>query len=332
MREWGKALDYINMALNIKPSSGIYRRKADLLLRLSKSDEAHQCYEIAIALDSKNPYAYLGRGKFFLKNRIFDKAIQDFNTSLSLPDKRNLLPDGVFDIEEAHLRLWETYILAGDQRKSEEQARILFGMISKKSQLREIAFFCRKYKLFEKLLDVSLNLADLDNEKPYEAYSISGYALNLLGRYDEAINYFTESEPGEKKSVLYEINVGLAHWGVGNYTKAKDAFEQANLDMHERPTLANFKPSQNVQQPYEAERVWVMLVLGNHRSALRAAKSSTWKKNISQNDIYNVRDWNTILERVAQEQPNGFKDFSEYIDRVLVEFGDKNIYDFEDAD
>jgi len=325
-KQWEDALEYLDKSIDIKPLSGLYRRRGDALFNLSRVDEASIAYEMSIALDDTNPFAYIGRGRIFLNDRMYLDAISMFKKALLLPRKKSILSPSVFDVDEAYLRLWETYILSNDEEKAKEQRDIVLKISKNRKQLGEVMFFCRKYKLYNSLLDASLMLIDLQQDDSSFGYTSAGYSLNSLGRYEEALLYLEKDKSSRENDALFHINSGLSFWGMGNDLKARGAFEKANLIMHDKSSTMDFKSRSKKTSSFDTLRPWVNLVLGNSNKALRTIKNPIWKKNINLDSLYDIRDWNYILKQISKDLPIGFDEFSESINDLLIEFGDREIY------
>ncbi|CAG9314780.1 unnamed protein product [Blepharisma stoltei] len=57
--EYNEALEYYNIAINIDPNVTLYlKNKGDAFAKLSKRDEAMECYQKAIEVDPYNADAY----------------------------------------------------------------------------------------------------------------------------------------------------------------------------------------------------------------------------------------------------------------------------------
>jgi tetratricopeptide (TPR) repeat protein len=79
-----KALFHYEKLIQIEPTSGAYRRKGNILFAQNKFEEARESYEQSLKLDTENPYSYLGRGKLYLIEGDYKKAILDFEKALSI--------------------------------------------------------------------------------------------------------------------------------------------------------------------------------------------------------------------------------------------------------
>ena len=72
--EFKDALDFYDKLSEMAPSTGIYRRKGNILFALCKFEESRESYEQSLKLDDENLYAYLGRGKLYLIEGDYKKA------------------------------------------------------------------------------------------------------------------------------------------------------------------------------------------------------------------------------------------------------------------
>lgn len=314
-KDWEKSLRFLTMSIEIKPTSGSFRQKGDVLFLLNQIRESDECFQQALLIDPKNPYAYLGRGKISLVNQNFQAAIIDFETAISLNKHKNVLvPKNSFDLDEAHLRLWETYVKLGDMEKAKEQKNILFQLTENDDRVYELMLFCRRYRLFYDLLDISIKNSKLDRTSSL----VAGYASNSLGKYSEAIAYLCEVE----KSLEVNINLSISYLCLGNIQKSKELFEEANLQISNQNRVNTNTPN-HFSRAY-AEQAFIMLMLGNPRGAIK--KLNERLVDLSLDDLYDLRDWVDTIKKITSPKPQGLMEFSEMVNQSLARREKNSIY------
>lgn len=328
MAEWESALDYLNKSIEIEPSSGAYRRKGDLLLKLTKFEESYESYQLALSFDEDNPYIYLGLGKLHLYKEMYTEAIRDFTRATLLKNTLNIIPHNALGAKEVNLRLWEVYIREGNTEKANEQKNILIAS-DEIAQLYEIQFFCRKYQLFDDLLDVNIKLSKIDNKKTLFSSLVTGYALNLVGRYADALICLRDTEKLSVSNAIWKVNAGISYWGLNDFQRAGKYFEEVNhLLLTKKPNSNNFRSRQTGDSMFSSEHVWVNVMLGNSKKAIQIMDEYLQGKDVNVDEFYDLRDWSLIVKRFPENLPIEFDHFWEYLVRVLTEKDKELIYQF----
>lgn len=324
-KNFKKALFYLDEVNQIEPNSGTYRRKGNILFKLKRYDDALVCYEQSLDMNNSNAYSYLGKGKYYLIKGNYENALLNFTRALSINVSKNLLPLNALDIKEVNLRLWETYLLLGDLDKAEEQKNILVDTINEK-EIFEILFFCRRYSLFETMLEVSKKFIDNHSELPL-SYTPAGYASNQLGDYQVAIRYFEKEKEKFPDGIIDKINIGVSHWGLNDFEKAKDYFEQANKELNKILKNNNFNSVQNRNKANFSERLFLKAMFGNLSSALNSIDEYLQSEEFNLDMLYNLRDWGRVIKRHPVNSPEGFDEFYNRITKVLNDVSAGSIYE-----
>jgi tetratricopeptide (TPR) repeat protein len=227
-------------------------------------------------------------------------------------------------IKETNLRLWEAYIKLGNSDEAEKQKNILINT-ENKEELTEILFFCRKYRLFETMLVVGKKLVESRKESSLTYFSI-GYALNQLGDYEGALRYFEKEETISVVYAISKINIGISYWGLKKYEKANDCFKDAYKELNKKPTSGNFSPVPPKSKARLALNVWLKIMFGSLPSALHSIEEYLRSKDIDMDEFYDLRDWGAVVKRFPEHLPEGFDDFYERINNILLDFDSNSIY------
>ncbi len=314
-----EAVRHLDEAIKNDPSSGLYRRKGDIHIRLNQLDLARESFEQAISLDPENPYAYLGRGKLLLIDDAYSAALNDFQMANSLKVHGKVLTytDSMFGLKEIDLRMWETFLKLDEAQKANQQRDYLLDTGLTVRQLLELMMFCRKYKQFESLLKVSdLYLSKkLDERASIFGYTSAGYALNSLNRYADALGYLEKNQ----NLVIDFVNIAISYWGLKNFSKALEYFEEANSLIPGRKYKKN--NLQNVSIPTKA---WIALMIGDSIRAVREIRSYL-NSSVDLDDLYNLRDWMAIVIQ-SNNIPVGLQEFSTLVNNTLIDLHRKSIF------
>ena len=242
LQEWEKSINYLDKFIQIQPTAGAYRRKANALVQLAQYEEAKKYYQLSLELDQENPYAYLGQGKLLILMGDYQNAIDVLEMAKTFEQRSDFFLQNEFGAKEIHLRLWEAYLKMESEEYGEKEKRILIDT-EKEKQLVELVRFCAKYQQFEALLEVGLKLATLSDDNTDYSNLAAGYALNMLGRFEEALEYFSRGEHLSKRELLknyFKINIGMSYYGMKDMQKTLHYFEEANLNNLKKPTQGGF--------------------------------------------------------------------------------------------
>ena len=222
----------------------------------------------------------------------YEKAIVDFEKALSVKVEANP-PSPLYSLgfKEINLRLWEACLKLGNREKAEKQKNILLSS-ENDMELIETLFFCRKYKLFETIVEVGKKIIEI-NKKSSLSFTAIGYALNQLGDYPGAIEWFTKEEKSSEK-MIDNINLGISYWGLKDFQKANDYFEKANRESNLRRRSSDFTSKQGKSKIDLSKRVWLKVMSGNSRSALHSIDEYLHSKHIDINEFYDLRDWGAV--------------------------------------
>lgn len=325
-KEFQKALALYTELIRTDPATGTYRRMGNVLFQLKELGAAKDAYNKSLELDVDNQYAYLGRGKVYLLENEYDKAIADFEKALDISKdfKKEIgfLASNMLKIKEVNLRLWEAYLKTGNIKESEKQKQILLDT-QEEAVLFELLLFCRKYRLFHTMLEVgekhfkSEILLEID-------YIALGYALNQLGNYEDAIRYF---EQEHISLVLQKINLGVSYWGLNKYETAMNLFAEANKELNKLSAKTSFNSTKKRTDDDFSERTWLKVMFGNSKAALHAIDEYLKSSHLSQGDLYDLRDWGTIIKRSPNQSPEGFEEFYNHLIQILRDIDENSIYE-----
>lgn len=329
-KEFEKALFHLDQVIQISPSSGSYRRVGDLLFLLGRLTDARNAFEKALEFDNQNSYAYIGRGNFHLIQGDYEKAILDYEKALTIKEETNLLVFNIFGVREANLRLWEVYIKLGNINEAEKQKNILIDT-ENEQELAELLFFCRMYKLFDAMVIIGKKLVGVQS-KLSKSYTPISYALNQLGDYEGALEYFKQDNKNSIVDVVDKINAGVSYWGLKMHETAMEYFMDANKELNKKPTKEVFTTSYFRNKAEQASKIWVKLMIGGTENILSSFDKHISSKDISLEDLYNLRDWGAVVSRNPEYLPDNFSEFFDHINSRLLELNKNSIYKFGSSD
>ena len=198
----GAAGDYFK-AIEIQPGNGeLYNNLGNIRFQQGRNQDAITEYGRSIKADPKNYLAYKNRGAVYFSTNDFSSALKDFSTAISLNQKvadlfftRALIKKKMNDMPGAT----DDYIKAVELDPN-------FGTES----------YSR-----------NLGLKPIKSTLPCEQYNKDAQVLDLLGKYQEAINLFKKAVEIKPDYSDAWYNLGNTFGKTGRFNDAVSAFNQA---------------------------------------------------------------------------------------------------------
>jgi hypothetical protein len=122
--------------------------------------------------------------------------------------------------------------------------------------------------------------------------------------------------------------MGISNWGLGNLKEAYRYFELANRLANRKPEAKDFERSQKVANSDLSDRVWLIAMLKGPSNALHNLENHLVEKDTSLENLYDLRDWCSVVLRVPEGLPDGFENLSGNVDKLIIERGGDSIYNF----
>lgn len=238
-----EAIDCAVRAINIDNSDYAWFVKGYAIDYSGKHDEALECFRKAIKINPNNADALHGMGVALNYKNCYNEAERYFNDAIQIRVKKmhryqdiaySYLNKSVSlynlkrDKEEVIdcLNVAKSYSdEALSRNQNDVHAWMIKGVSCFKLGLYDMAMLC-----FNKII------IDLNREF-HHAWSLKGYVLNYLERYEEALNYFCEAIKMNPEDPDYYIGKGISLYALEEYDEAIKCFdiaghkEKAYLDL-----------------------------------------------------------------------------------------------------
>ncbi|GBB84806.1 hypothetical protein RclHR1_11380004 [Rhizophagus clarus] len=222
---------------------------------LENYEQAHLYLNEAIKLKEKNPIAWYIRGEIFFREKLYIKAIDDLNTSISYKEK----------LSNIYILLGISYLFETEKTFHAyfDDALKNFNVVlqSKPNHylcLKSCAYIYEKQENYLNTLEILSKLLNI-NGKDSLVLCYYGEILCKIGRYNDAIPYFTEANIIDPENV-YNLNMrAIAYYVLQEYDKAL-------LDLNK---AAQLEPSNNITYYY---RGLVNYAMKNANDAMLAFK------------------------------------------------------------
>lgn len=153
-------------------------------------------------------------------------------------NKKTLLKDFKINLLDS-IKTTQIYSFEGFQEEKEPEIKQYFDLIknlSQENRIEELKLAGNKFVLNYILEKITLKSSNLSQ------YNDIGYYLERSKIYDEAI-YVLEKvvEKFPKRTVAY-INLGDAYWGLGDQSKAKEAYKKYTVQMEKKNKSGKIPP------------------------------------------------------------------------------------------
>lgn len=218
------AISYYKEAVERKGNNPYYHFYLGDAYRAMNNSKAIDEYTISIKNIPDKSYFYYVRGKSYLNNKQYDKAILDFNEAISLDSNKYEYYYGERALAYRKLKNYDMAVK--DAKKALE---INDNYYLAYNELGDIALDNKEYNesldYFEKVVNV--------NSKYYYAWVRIGDIYFQLKKYNKAKNAYKKSLESKTKISIIYYNLGKCYYYENNLSKTLDWYNKAiNIDVN----------------------------------------------------------------------------------------------------
>ncbi|MCR5517835.1 MAG: tetratricopeptide repeat protein [Lachnospiraceae bacterium] len=217
MKNYEKALEYINEALDMDNRINYRWTKADIYSNMKKYDEAIAIFKEMLEERPTNDAICYDLAQAYYSNKQFDEARKHYEHTLELNPKHYDAADCIMNM------CLEDYERTDDPKFFEEAVKYADIQIENNDTAYyriDRGLVYQEHADYERALEDYLKAAELDETNPY-AYNNAGYCYSMLGDYDKAKEYLNKSieciKDKEKKLRNPYTNLANVYYMLGDY-------------------------------------------------------------------------------------------------------------------